>query len=65
MAEWQAYDRVEPLDPWPLQMLAATIANIWCKKRFSPEDFLPAPPKGTNLKARAMAVFGRLGMRQE
>lgn len=58
-----AYDRVEPLDPWPFQMIASTLANIWCKKKFGPEDFLPAAPPSTSLKDKAFRIFGLLAGR--
>ncbi len=48
LAEWMAYDRIEPLhDPyWIGGMICATMANLWGSKRYDAADFMPAQRAG-------------------
>lgn len=43
LSEWLAFDRIEPLpDPyWMTGMVCSTLANLWAKRRYQPEDFMP------------------------
>lgn len=55
LLEWQSFDSVEPFGDkrgdWQAAQICATLANIWSKKKFAPNDFLlefeerPSEPK--------------------